>query len=164
MIFTRPKSAISNQGGFTLVELLMVVGIIAALASIGAKAMQVNRQKSFDSQVISLMRSLLTVSAIDEPVGNPGDSIGPGQVAGNLNSLGYPELEVTKNIHYFILNDGSDRWLFYFAHQSGKYGYYFWVPGNQCGANLDVGGNPSDKIFWDPNAGSYRNSADPLFP
>ena len=131
MIFKRPKSAIFDQRGFTLVELLMVVGIIAALASIGAKAMQVNRQKSFDAQVISLMRSLLTVSAIDEPIGNMGDSIGPGQVGGNLNSLGYPELEVTKNIHYFILNDGSDRWLFYFANKAGKNGYYFWVPGNQ---------------------------------
>ena len=164
MIFKRPKSAVSNQSGFTLVELMMVVGILGVLASIALMAFTANREKGYDAQVISIMKTLLTVSAVDEPIGVPGDSIGPGAVGGNLTILGYPELQIAKNMHYFIENDGADRWLFWFAHTAGANGYYFWVPGEDCAVEVDAAGNPSDRIFWDNSVGSHRNSADPVFP
>ena len=169
MIFKRTKSAFLNQRGFTLVELLMVIGILAALASIGAKALTVNRQKSYDAQVMSLIRSLLTVSAIDEPVADPSDpdaaSDNYGQ-GGDLGFLGQPfhGLEVAKNIYWRIENDGNggtDKWQFYLAHPSGENGYYFWIPGDGC--NVDIDGhappNNSDKIVWRNDAGQYRNRA-----
>ena len=176
MIFKRTRSAVSNQRGFTLIELLMVIGILATLASIAAKSLTVNRQRSYDSQTIAIMKTLLTVSAIDEPRPDPAvtgeatdDPINPvtiGGVGGNLADLGpeFASVNVPRNISWTIINDGnsnSDLWMFYLAHPAGDNGYYFWIPGSACDTDVDTGGNGSDRIYWenDKAAGSYRNIA-----
>jgi prepilin-type N-terminal cleavage/methylation domain-containing protein len=173
MRVTRLNQIVSSQRGFTLVELLMVVGILAVLASIGAKALTVNREKSYDAQVISIMRSLLTVSAIEEPAPLPPESPDSDVLVtydgqgGSLGFLGtqFSSLEVAQNIYWKVVNDGNsndDKWQFFFAHPAGNNGYYFWIPGSACNVDDDVGdgtGNPSDKIYWDDADGSYRKTA-----
>jgi hypothetical protein len=64
-------------------------------------------------------------------------------------------------------NNRHDMWMFYLAHPQGKRGYYFWVPGDKCGAteDSDAGdgtGHPSDYIFYDTDVGggsAYRTNA-----
>lgn len=164
----RSNSAISNKHGFTFVELIMVIAILGMLAAIGVQQISFNRQNAYDSQAGTTLRNLLTVVAIDEPSGNPGDtffSLGGG--GGNLAALGLPNVEVPKGVSWTINNVDSagnpehDMWLFWFAHPSGKSGYYFWIPGNECNADLDVNGYPSDRIDsnTDTIANSYRNLA-----
>mgnify|MGYP000134406370 CR=1 FL=1 len=156
MIFKKPKSAISNQRGFTMVELLMVIAILGMLAAIAVQQLSINRTKSFDTQAKAMIRNVLTVAAIDTPQG--GDTAGQG---GSLAGVGYPDVEVPANVYWSVDNDGADRWRFYFAHPSGLLGYYFWVPGDTYSGSLDTdgSGNRSDKLVWAPDAGSYRFSA-----
>ena len=146
MMFKRPKSALSNQRGFTLVELLMVIAILGVLAAISLQQLQNNREKSFDRQAQAMIRNLLTYAAIDTPQGV--DIAGQG---GNLADIGYPEAEVPANVIWSVDNDGDDRWRFRFAHPGGSTGYYFWVPGDTYTLSLDDDGagppgNRSDKI------------------
>lgn len=161
MMFKRPKSALSNQRGFTLVELLMVIGILGMLSAIALQQITVSRTRSFDSQAHTMMRNVLTVAAIDTPQG--GDTSGQG---GSLVGAGFPDVEFPPNVYWSVDNDGADRWRFYFAHPSGLMGYYFWIPGDAYGGALndDGAGNRSDKIFEDKNAGSYRNLANGSLP
>lgn len=169
MSFKKFNPIVSNQRGFTLVELLIVIAIVSILASIGVQAFTLNRSKSYDAQVIAMIKTLLTVSAIDEPVDNPADpgaaSDNPGQ-GGNLGFLGEPfaSVELPQNMYYRIINDGNggtDKWQFYLAHPSGTNGYYFWIPGDACSVTDDAAAPPnvSDKIFWRPDPGQYRNMA-----
>ncbi len=176
MSVKRFTPVVSTQSGFTLVELLMVVGILGVLASIGMMALSVNRQKSFDSQVISIMRSLLTVAAIDEPKPDPAvtgeptdDPVNPvtiSGIGGNLADFGdeFAMINIPNKISWTIVNDGNsntDKWQFFFGHPGGNNGYYFWIPGSSCIVDADTSGNPSDRIFWDPDksAGSYWDLA-----
>ena len=179
MIFKRPKSAVSNQSGFTLVELMMVVGILGALASIALMAFTENREKSYDAQVISIMKTLLTVSAIDEPEpdvdadgdydGDPAAGFSSDGQGGSLGFLGpeYATISIGRNIYWKIENDGNpdnggnDLWKFFVANGAGNNGYYFWIPGSSCGVDDDgpPGNNVSDRIVWDDADGSYRNIA-----
>jgi prepilin-type N-terminal cleavage/methylation domain-containing protein len=161
MMFNRPKSAFSNQRGFTLVELLMVTGILGMLAAIAVQQITVSRTKSFDSQAHTMMRNVLTVAAIDTPQG--GDTSG---VGGSLVGAGFPDVEFPANVYWTVDNDGADRWRFYFAHPAGLMGYYFWVPGDTYSGPLDTdgSGNRSDKIFSDKSVGSYRNLANGSLP
>jgi len=156
-----------NQRGFTFVELLMVMGILGMLAAIAIQQISFNRQNAYDSQAITTLRNLLTVVAIDEPIGDPGDHfVSPGG-GGNLAALGLPRVEVPKNVYWTVDNlsnpgnDDHDMWLFWFAHPAGKNGFYFWIPGGECNADTDLNGNPSDRIdnSTDTTAGSYRNLA-----
>jgi prepilin-type N-terminal cleavage/methylation domain-containing protein len=150
MMFKRPKSALSNQRGFTLVELLMVIAILGVLAAISLQQLKNNREKSFDRQAQAMMRNVLTYAAIDTPQG--GDSAGVGT---DLAGVGFPEVEIPANVHWSVDNDGDDRWLFKFAHPGGGTGYYFWVPGDTYALSLDTDGfgNRSDKILVNT---SYR--------
>lgn len=171
MIFKGPKSAISNQRGFTFVELLVVIAILGILAAIGMQQVTNHRAKANDAVVIALSKNVLTAVAIDEPPVAPGTSAGPA-FGGTLNAVGLPQVEVPDGVSWYILNVNSsgnnqhDIWMFYFAHEKGKRGYYFWIPGDACGAVEDSAagdgsGNNSDYIFYDEatGAGSYRNSA-----
>ena len=156
MIFKRPQAGISNQWGFTMVELVMVIGILGLIAAIAVQQLSINRTKSFDAQAQSMIRNVLTVAAIDTPQG--GDTAGQG---GSLVGAGFPDVEVPADVYWSVDNDGADRWRFFFAHPSGLWGYYFWVPGDAYSGSLDDdgSGNRSDKLFWDMGAGSYRFSA-----
>ncbi len=120
MMFKRPKSALSNQRGFTLVELLMVIAILGVLAAISLQQLKNNREKSFDRQAQAMMRNVLTYAAIDTPQG--GDSAGVGT---DLAGVGFPEVEIPANVHWSVDNDGDDRWLFKFAHPGGGHGLLF---------------------------------------
>ena len=150
MMFNRPKSALSNQRGFTLVELMMVIAILGVLSAIALQQLKNNREKTFDRQAQPMMRNLLTYAAVDTPQG--GDTAG---VGGNLAGVGYPEVEVPANVTWSVDNDVDDRWLFRFAHPGGSTGYYFWVPGDAYGGDLNTDGfgNRSDKILANT---SYR--------
>ena len=143
MMFKRPKSACSNQRGFTLIELMMVIAILGVLSAIALQQLKNNREQTFDRQAQAMIRNLLTYAAIDTPQG--GDTAG---VGGNLAGAGYPEVEVPANVNWSVDNDGDDRWQFRFAHPGGGTGYYFWVPGNTYTLSLDTDGfgNRSDKI------------------
>ena len=167
MIFKRPKSAVSNQRGFTLVELMMVMGILGMLAAIGLQQITVNRAKALDTQVVALVKNLLTAVAIDEPTGVP--PAGPG-FGGTLKDLGLPEIEVPAGVTWRVFNpqldplvdNEHDIWMFYLAHPRGIKGYYFWIPGNACDATVDDDGNPSDYIWSDtapPDLTPFRTAA-----
>jgi prepilin-type N-terminal cleavage/methylation domain-containing protein len=180
MIFKRPKSAVSNQSGFTLVELMMVVGILGVLASIALMAFTKNREKGFDAQVISIMKTILTTAAIDEPKaqdlsdedgdGNtteytdPEAAVDVTEQGTNLAFLGpdFAAITIPNNVYWNIHNDGNageDKWQFWFAHPAGRFGYYFWIPGGASGVDDDGDLNVSDRIVWDDADGSYRNIA-----
>ena len=156
MMFNRPKSAFSNQRGFTLIELIMVIGILGMLSAIAVQQLTINRTKTYDRQAQAMIRNVLTYAAIDTPQG--GDTAGQG---GSLVGVGYPEVEIPSNVYWSVDNDGADRWRFYFAHPAGLEGYYFWVPGDAYSGSLDDdgSGNRSDKLFSDINAASYRFGA-----
>jgi prepilin-type N-terminal cleavage/methylation domain-containing protein len=143
MMFNRPKSAFSNQRGFTLVELLMVIAILGVLAAISLQQLKNNREKSFDRQAQAMMRNVLTYAAVDTPQGFSTAGVGT-----NLKDVGFPEVEMPANVNWSVDNDVDDRWLFKFAHPGGGTGYYFWVPGDAYALSLDTDGfgNRSDKI------------------
>ncbi|NIS52991.1 MAG: prepilin-type N-terminal cleavage/methylation domain-containing protein, partial [Phycisphaerae bacterium] len=147
MIFERPKSTISDQRGFTLVELMMVIGIVGILAAIGVQQVKFNRENAKDRQAQTMMRNLLTYAAVDEPAPPAGQENQNG-AGGSLAVYGYPEVEIPSIVYWKIQNDGADRWRFWFAHPGGITGFYFWTPGLSYSGNLndDGSGNRSDKL------------------
>lgn len=164
MIFKRPKSAVSNQSGFTLIELMMVVAILGVLSAISLQQIKHNRESAYDRQAQSIVRNLLTYSAVDEPItDSPGALLDDSGTGGNsYGSFGYPEVNIPVGIYWHIINDdvsGDDKWMFFFAHPGGKMGYYFWIPGDKSNATDDGSGNRSDKLFLDKNDNSYRKIA-----
>ena len=111
MIFKRPKSAVSNQSGFTMVELLMVIAILGMLAAIAVQQIKHNRENAFDRQAQAMIRNLLIYAAIDEPDPPSGQENQNG-TGGSFAIYGYPEAEVPSNVYWKVVNDGDDRWRF----------------------------------------------------
>ena len=161
MMFNRPKSAFSNQRGFTLVELIMVIGILGMLSAIAVQQLKFNRENAFDRQAQAMIRNLLTYAAIDVPAPPAGqeDQNGSG---GSFAHYGYPEVELPGNVYWKVKNDGDDRWRFWFAHPGGQTGFYFWIPGDTYADDLDddlaVPPNRSDKLVSNI---AYRTDAIP---
>ncbi|MFP3869652.1 MAG: type IV pilin protein [Syntrophobacteria bacterium] len=139
---------ISRQYGFTLVEMLMVIAIIAVLATIGFKAFTENRIKTCDTQVLSVMRSLLTAAETRLPTN--------AEIVNGATSPGqYPEITLNQGMILTIANvalPANDMYQFYMAHERGRLGFYFWIGGETCNVVVDktdpsVGGPiPSDTI------------------
>jgi len=146
MIFKGPKSAVSNQGGFTLVELLTVIGILGVLATIAIQQVSVNRAKAHDTRVVALVKNLLTYAAVDEPVGGQDST----ENKPDLSQVGYDDVQVTDEFEFTIENTPQDMWQFTFAHPAGRTGFYFWIPGEACTVTVDGFGFPSDSIQEDP--------------
>ena len=147
MIFKRPKSTFSNQRGFTLLELMIVMGIVGILAAIAAQQVTLNRENAQDRQAQTLLRNLLTYAAVDEPAPPAGqeDQNGAG---GSLLVYGY-DLDMPSTIYWKIQNDAQDRWRFWMANPGGQSGFYFWTPGLSYSGSLDDdgSGNRSDKLL-----------------
>jgi prepilin-type N-terminal cleavage/methylation domain-containing protein len=142
----RSRFIVFNQRGFTLIELMMVIAILSVLSTIGFRAYTDNRKQAADAQVVSLVRSVLTYAAVDEPSGEQAST----ENKPNLTQVGYPEVDLTDLIEFDIVNAPGDMWKFTFAHAGGKTGYYFWIPGDACGVTTDGDGYPSDAIQEDP--------------
>jgi prepilin-type N-terminal cleavage/methylation domain-containing protein len=136
-----------DQRGFTLVELLMVIGIMAMLSAIAVQQIKFNRENAYDRQAQTTVRNLLTYASVDTPQGV--ETFGNG---GNMEPFGYPEVELPENVYWNVVFD-ADRWRFYFGHPGGIIGYYFWVPGDAYSGSLDDDGDGlarrSDKIYAD---------------
>ena len=142
----RSRFIVFNQRGFTLIELMMVIAILSVLSTIGFRAYNNNREQAADAQAISLLRTILTYAAVDEPSGEQDST----ENKPDLNQVGYPDVEVRDPIEFVVANNAQDMWQFWFAHAGGKTGYYFWIPGDACGATIDGSGFPSDAIQQDP--------------
>jgi len=133
-----------NQKGFTFVEVIIVIGILALLSAIAIGEYYYRRQKAFDRQALAVAKNLLTLSATafanDEIPTQEGFTEGTAP-------KGYPGLEVNPGISTLIdaADDGSDVWTFYVASDGGTTAYFFWLPGVNC-TETAVKGKPSDTI------------------
>ncbi len=146
----------SNQQGFTLVELVLVLSILGLLASIAIGEFYFRRKTAFDRQAVAVAKNLLTLAATsfanDEIPTQMGLSMG-------TSPEGYPELDTNVSIHTYIWKDydAANAWSFYVASEGGSTAYFFWLPGDNCTLTA-VKGYPSDIII--DNA-DYNEEKDP---
>ena len=123
--------SIKNKKGFTLVELLMVIAILGVLSTIAIRKTSEERQKAADAKAISFIRNLLTRVETDPPATaqpyQPGDALDD-----------YPDVTLSPGLYLQVTNDADDRWQFWVAHQGGALGFFFCVPGEDCGEEIDT--------------------------
>jgi len=137
-----PNSNHSNQKGFTLVELMLVVSILGLLASIAIGEFYYRRKSAFDRQALSVAKNLLTLAATS--FANDEVPVDEGLAVGS-SPKGYPDLEINVGIHTYIDRDfdGANAWSFYVANEGGSTAYFFWLPDVGCDLTT-VKGYPSD--------------------
>ena len=146
MRFKKTQSLNANQQGFTLIEMVLVIGIIAILGSIAVGEYYHRRQVAYDRQAIAVTKNLLTMAATAFA-----NSDNPAEENTSVGTYppGYPELQVNNNIHIEIDKDDSsgngDVWNFYIASEAGSTAYFFWLPGDNC-TETEVNGTGSDLI------------------
>lgn len=157
------RFSISNNKGFTLIELMMVVAILGVLTTIAIKTVAVERMKANDAQAVSMMRNLLTAMETDTPpTGNTYAIVDGGIVQWGDG----PEIQLGKNLYFTIAEDTDGdtegKWQVFGAHLGGKLGFYFWIPNEVCSVQkddkiLDSGGSatPADRIV--PSFGEIAN-------
>jgi prepilin-type N-terminal cleavage/methylation domain-containing protein len=158
--FSNPNH--SNQQGFTLVELMLVMSILGLLASISMSEYYYRRKVAFDRQALAVAKNLLTLAATsfanDEvPVdggGNPIEGLAVG-----TPPQGYPDLDTNVGIHTYIDKDydGANAWSFYVASEGGSTAYFFWLPDVGC-TLTNLKGYPSDLIVDNTD---YNEANDP---
>jgi prepilin-type N-terminal cleavage/methylation domain-containing protein len=129
--------SISNKRGFTLIELLMVIAILGVLATIAIKKVTEERQKANDAQAISFMRNLLTRVETDPP------QTAEALVGDAFALTDYPNMKLNRGMYLNIDNAGDDRWEFWLAHKGGALGFFFWIPGDDCGEELSNSVTPN---------------------
>ena len=89
------SSSSNNQEGFTLVELVVVIGIIGILAAIAVPNFLAYRQKGYDSSAISDAKNAFT-AAQSYFTAYPNKTL---STAAELNSYGYvPSTNVTVTV------------------------------------------------------------------
>lgn len=141
--------SVSNQRGFTLVELLMVIAILGVIASIALKTVQEERMKANDAKTIAFMRNLLTRAETDLP----NEAFAFQMVFGGTSPLDYPEITLNPGMTLLMWYDENNegRWDFYLGHEGGKLGFYFWIPSDSCAYDVKAAAGldpdiPSDKL------------------
>lgn len=138
----------SNQRGFTLVELILVIGILAILTTIAIGEFYHNRKKAYDQQAIAITRHLLNLAATSFANSEYPTVSAAITVGGSPED--YPALKVNPGIYCKIIYDGgNDLYEFYIANLAGTTAFFFWLPGDSCDQNL-WNGAPSDYIVDDP--------------
>jgi hypothetical protein len=114
-----------------MIELLLVVAILGVLATIALRAMTDERRRSYDAQTITFMRNLLTAVETEPPTHF-------GLNSGQQPLQDYPQLQINPGMSLLIAPPDPDgRYQFFLAHQAGRAGFYFWVPGPDCGVEVD---------------------------
>jgi hypothetical protein len=125
--------------------MVMVMAIIGILSSLGMKVWTENRKKTYDTQCFSLARVLLTRASTELP---PDAVAVENYSGGTAVAPHYPDVTLNPGMKLNITHDGDDRWIFSIAHQGGKLGFQFWLPGFNCTVEDDGTAQavPSDKI------------------
>ncbi len=138
----------SNQRGFTLVELILVIGIVSILATVAIGEFYHNRKKAFDQQAIAITKHLLTLAATS--FASSQFPTVDGTITVGTNPQDYPELAMNPGIYCKIIYDGvNDLYEFYIASLAGTTAFFFWLPGDTSVTAL-VNLTPSDYIADDP--------------
>ena len=137
-----------DQRGFTLVELILVIGIVAIVATIALGEFYHSREKAFDKQAVAITRHLLNLAATS--FANSEFPTVTGAITMGTNPQDYPELKVNPGIYCKIIYDGgNDLYEFYIASLAGTTAFFFWLPGDSS-VLPTVNGAPSDYIADDP--------------
>ena len=151
----------SNQHGFTLVELIIVLGIVAVLGTIATGEYYYNRSRAFDRQALGVAKHLMTLvgTEIADDI-MPNLALTDGVLNIGATPVGYRGLDINDNINTKMNYDnGLDLYMFYVGSVGGSTAYYFWLPGRGCTVSVDTEGFVSDMIFdfLDPPHGTAIN-------